>query len=360
MTMDYNNILDMIVENVKPISGNKRYWLIRTQGGELFDTFYENNFVGLDHQAISLGELSVLRTRYLDDFKFHSAIKEAVTDFYTEDLETGEKSLADRTITLIANQIYKFYRQVKKGDIVIIPSYSSTKVAFGEVLESNIASFNEGELRQFDHSIQFLNKRVKWIKEFDRRDLDPNIFKMFTAHQAINEVNKYAHVIERTLQDFFILDNKAHLIINVQQRAEINARGLFGLGNNFLDILDGVIAHLEIEGVDTNDFQVEVNINSRGKIDLKSLSKKGTVIALITLSVFGGGFEYGDFSLKTEGLVGFVQAVGNAISDYKDREQTRNMQVQIFNEYKRKLDVKNVDDMIKVMKQIDENKDKPK
>ncbi|MEI7486720.1 MAG: hypothetical protein WCJ72_04825, partial [Chryseobacterium sp.] len=109
--------------------------------------------------------------------------------------------------------------------------------------------------------------------------MDPNIFKMFTAHQAINEVGKYAHVIERTLRDFFVLDNEAHLIINVQKKTGINARSLFGLGHNFLDILDGVINELGIEGVDTNDFQVEVNINSPGKIDFKSVSKKGTVIA---------------------------------------------------------------------------------
>lgn len=358
--MDYNNILDTITENVKPISVNKRYWLIRTQGGELFDTFYENNFVGLDHQQISLKNLSLLRTRFIEDTKFHGAIKDAIIDFYTDNLETGERTLSDRNITLISNQIYKFYRQVKKGDIVIIPSYSSTKVAFGEVLESNIAEFDDTELRQFDHSTQFLNKRVRWINEYDRSDLDPNIFKMFTAHQAINEVNKYAHVIERTLQDFFILDNKAHLIINVQQKSEINARGLFGLGHSFLDILDDVISYLQIEGVDTNDFQVEVNINSRGKIDLKSYSKKGTVIALLTLGVFGGGFEYGDFKIKTEGLVGFVQAIGNAISDYRDRQQTRDMKAQIFNEYKQKLDVKKVDDMIKIMKQVDKNQDKPK
>jgi len=150
--LDYNNILDTISETVKPISSTKRYWLIRTKGGELFDTFYENDFVGLDHQQLSLKDLSSLRIRYLDDTKFHNAIKDAVIDYYTEDLETGEKSLADRTITLIANQIYKFHRQVRKGDIVIIPSYSSTKVAFGEILESNIASFNEGELRKFDYT----------------------------------------------------------------------------------------------------------------------------------------------------------------------------------------------------------------
>lgn len=358
--MDYNNILDLITEQIKPISGSKKYWLIRTQGGELFDTFYENNFVGLDHQQISLKDLSMLRSRYLDDTKFHGAIKDSVIDFYTENIETGEKSIADRTITLIANQIYKFYRQVRKGDVVIIPSYSSTKVAFGEVLESNIATFNEGELRKFDHTQQFLNKKVKWLKEIDKKNIDPNIFKMFTAHQAINEVGKYAHIIERTLTDFFVLDNEAHLIINVQKKAGINARGLFGLGHNFLNILEGVINELGVEDVNVDDFQVEVNINSPGKIDLKSISWKGTLIALITVGVFGGGIEYNGHSVKTEGLVGLVKEVEKAVSNYKDREQKRDMEMQIFNQYKDSLEVKKVDDMVQIMKQVGDNQDKPK
>ena len=70
--------------------------------------------------------------------------------------------------------------------------------------------------------------------------------------------------------------------------------------------------------------------------------------------------RYKDFSLKIEGLVGLVQAVEKAVSDYKDREQNRNMQIQIFNEYKNKLDVKKVDDMVKIMKQVDDNQDKSK
>jgi len=356
----FDEVLDYIVEHVQTIPSRKRYWLIRTNSGQFYDTFKENNFVGLDHSQISLRELSKLRTRYRDDLLFLSAIKEQIADFYTPDLETGERTKNDRAISLIANQIFKFYTQVKKGDLVIIPSYSSSKVAFGIVDETFIAEFTEEELDKIDIAEQFLNKRVTWINDFDRTSLDPNIYKMFTAHQAITEVGKYADVIERTLQDFFILENEAHLIINVQKPDGINARSLFGLGNSFLDILQDVIDTLEIQGVSANDFEVEVNINSPGKIDLKSRIKKGTVLAFFTLAVFGGGYESQSFKLKSDGLPGLIKAITDAINNYRDAEQDRAMQKEIFDQYKDKLDVKQVDDMIKIMKQVDDNQDKPK
>lgn len=358
--MDYNHILDTIVDNIETVPSSQNYWLIRTQSGAFYDTFAENDFVGLDHAELSIKDLNHLRNLYIDDNKFLGSIKESLKDFYT-DKNTKELTVPERRISHIANQVFKFYRRVKKGDIVIIPSFSSVRVSFGVIEETSLAEFNEAELRKFDTSTQFLNKRVKWIGDFNRKDLDPNIFKMFTSHQAINNVGSYADVIERTLHDFFVLDNEAHVVINVQQQNNIKARELFGLGYNFLELVDTVIRELEIEGVTADDFEVEVNINSPGKIDLKSKIKKGTVIAFCTLAVFGGGYESkAGESFKTDGLPGLIKVITAAISDFRDREQNRDMKMKIFNQYKDKLEVKKVDDMLKIMKQTDSNKDLPK
>lgn len=356
--MNYNEILDSLVEDIEIIPNLKKYWLIRTQSGTLFDTFIENNFVGLDHREVSLRNLSVLRRTFLDNNKFLDGIREVVKDYHKdEEGNDDETAIPSRRVSLIANQIYKFYQNVKKGDIVVIPSYSSSKVAFGIVKESNIAEFTESEIRKFDFTTQFLNKRVEWVANFDRSSLDPNIFKMFTSHQAINDVSKYADVIERSLQDFFILDNEAHLIINVQKNDDIKAKDLFGLGYSFLEIFDDLADELGILGVSSDDLEVKVNVNSPGKIDLKSNIKKTTVFAGIILLVCGGGYVAADgTSLKTDGIKSLLEAISN----FRDREQNRDLKVQIFNKYKDSMKVKTPDDMIKLMKQVDENKDLPK
>ena len=358
--MNFNEILNSIVEELEVIPNRKKYWLIRTQSGSLYDTFVENNFVGLDHREVSIKNLSSLRKRFIDDNKFLDSIKEVVEDYFLdkEDKKSEDQdTVSKRAISLISNQIFKFYQNVRKGDIVIIPSYSSSKIAFGQICESNIAEFTESEIRKFDYTTQFLNKRVNWLADFDKSKLDPNIFKMFTSHQAINDVSKYADVIERSLQDFFILDNEAHLIINVQKNDDIRAKDLFGLGYNFLEIFDNIAKELNIEGVSSNDLEVKVNVNSPGKIDLKSGIKKTTVLAGIILLICGGGYVAKDgTSFKTDG----IKALIDAISDYKDREQDRDIKMQIFKKYQDSMQVKSPDDMIKIMKQVDSNKDLPK
>lgn len=39
---------------------------------------------------------------------------------------------------------------------------------------------------------------------------------MFTAHQAVNNVNEYAEIIERSINDMFVLDDEAHIVINIE------------------------------------------------------------------------------------------------------------------------------------------------
>lgn len=354
--MDYNKILDSILEDIQIIPNSKKYWLIRTQSGILFDTFLENDFVGLDHREVSLRNLAGLRKIFTDNNKFLDGIRDVVNDYYT-DKQRNEINIQSRRISLIANQIYKFYQNVKKGDVVIIPSYSSAKVAFGIIKENNIAEFSESEIRKFDYTTQFLNKRVDWIADFNRTSLDSNIFKMFTSHQAINNVSKYADVIERSLKDFFILDNEAHLIINVQKNDDIKAKDLFGLGYSFLEIFDSISKELGILDVSSDDLEVKVNVNSPGTIDLKSRIKKTTLLAGFVLLVCGGGYVASDgSSLKTEGIKSLLEAISN----FRDREQDRDLKVQIFNKYKDSMKIKTPDDMIKLMKQVDNNKDLPK
>lgn len=350
--MDLNKIVDELTENIDKIPDSKKYWLIRTQSGSLYDSFIENNYIGLDHHEVSLEALARMRKMAKKNRGlFQDEIKQSVQHHYNS--LDKPIDVSPQRIGLISGQIFRFYNDVKVGDIVIIPSSNSDLVSFGTVESSDIAVFSEEESRKID-TTQFLNKKVKWITEFRRHSLDPNIFRMFTAHHAISDVSRYAAVIERSLNDFFILDDDAHLIINVQQEDDLKARSVFGMGHNFLELFDEIVKELKLEGVSSNDLEITVNLNSPGKIDLKSNIKKTTLVAGLILLVCGGGYTTADgTSLKTDG----IKVLLDAISDYRDRNQDRDMQMEIFNRYKDSLNVKSPDDLIKLMKQVDQNQD---
>jgi len=356
--MSYNltDDIGLMISSAQSIPAEKRYWLIRTQSGTLYDTFRENKIVALEHSDIPLSSFNNFNKEAGEnETRLRSLIRNAIIEAYEKRYEDTDEQVNYRQSSLIANQIYKFVYEVKKGDVVIIPSYNSDLVTFGEIMESYIGDFSPEELRKIDTDA-ILKKRVSWIKDIPRRELDPYLYRMFTAHQALIDVGSYAEIIERSLKDFFILDDEAHLIINIQSENDASASDLFGLGSDLLKLVDKFAAEYDID-ISSKDLQVSISLNSPGKIDLKSKIKKVTLISGLILAIFGGGYKnktLGD--LSTDGLPGLIKA----ISDFRDKEEQRAMREKIFETYKDSLKIKDVDDMNKLIKQFSDNKDNPK
>lgn len=352
MTLDEE--IDFLLENIDTIPDRKNYWMIRTQSGTLYDTFRENGIIGLEHSEVPLSLFQELRNKYPEDNgKIQTAIRKHVRNVHESRLDVdSEEELNVRKAGLIASQIFKFVFEIKKGDTVIIPSYNSDVVSFGIVTEQYLGSFNPEELRKIGDD-QILRRRAKWIKDLRRSELDPFLYKMFTAHHALVEVGAYAEVIERSLKDIFVLDNEAHFVVNVQKETEIPARDLFGLGYEILRLVDD-FAEFTGLNISSKDLNVTVNINSQGKFDLKSSVKKTTVVSAILLAAFGGGYtsKSGD-SLSTPGIPGIIKA----IDDFMTHQQDREIRQALFIEYKDSLEIKNPEDLIKLFKQFSDNKD---
>ena len=48
---------EVLSERIKVIPDKKKYWLIRTQSGDLYETFVTNEFIALEHYELTLSEL---------------------------------------------------------------------------------------------------------------------------------------------------------------------------------------------------------------------------------------------------------------------------------------------------------------
>lgn len=345
--MSYSLELDNLVKSITAIEDNKRYWLIRTQSGTLYQTFIDNSYISIGHKEVTPYLLSDHKMAYTQNPQIVlSTIKDKVKKTY-EELGTP---LDKRSISLISSQIAKFAYDVKQNDIIIIPSHNSNYISFG-VVSSNDWIYDD--FKNIGDSA-ILKKRVKWIKEIKRKHLDPYLYKMFTAHQAVNNVIEYAPIIERSLNDMFIIENKAHFVINIQSE-EIVAKDLFGFGAYLLDILDEISIKFNL-GVSSTDLQVAINVNSPGKIDIKSIVPRATILFGLILLLCGGGYENADGTrISTEGLPGIIKA----IDDYLTHRQERELKENIFNKYKDSLQIKQPEDIIVLMKQVSENKDIP-
>lgn len=352
--MNLSQELDVFIESIKEEPIEKKYWLIRTQSGSLYDTFRENSIIAIQHDEVSLSFIYECRQKFGNDAsQIQTAIRNKVKLSYeTNPNNESPNSTDPRKFGLIASQIYKFVFELKKGDIVIIPSEGSEWVSFGIVMENFIGEYTKEQISNFGVETVLIRK-VKWNKDLQRTKLDPYLFRAFTAHQAINDICGYADIIERSLKDFFILKNEAHLIINIEAEGNIPAADIFGLGSEILQLIDE-FSDIYSLGVSSNDLQVTINLNSPGKIDLKSKIKKTTVVAGLILAVFGGGYRSKNGStLETRGLPGLIKAV----DEFANHHQDRQMKKQVFEKYKDSLDIKDQYDIVYLLKQFSENKD---
>lgn len=364
--MNLDQELDQLIATLPQVAAQKRYWLIRTQSGSLYETFRSNNFIAIEHNEIPLSRLNEFYNSAAgNETMLLSLIRKEIRDVKGRQLLMSEEEELDanlkRSAGRTASQIYRFVYKVKKGDIVIIPSESSDVVSFGEVKESYIGEFTDEELRRMETEY-ILKKRVVWKEDVLRKDLDPYIYRLFMSQQAVNDVSSYAKIIERSLNDFFIIDEEAHVILNVKTEDDIPAKSLFGLGTEILELVDQ-FAHYYSLDINSSDLQVSLNLNSPGKIDLKSKIKKTTLVTGLILLVAGGGYKSASGTLNTEGLPGIIKAVDDFLNHQKDRDvkqQEIDLKQQMFTRYKDSLHVENPDDLIKLMKQVSNNKDLPK
>lgn len=341
---DFKNELNQFFESIESIPEKKKYWLIRTEGGEYFESFTNFNYVALGYDQILYSKIFDLNKTSKNLKDLRNKLKEYI-----------DTILPDRTPGLIANQLINFIFEVKKGDIVIVPSENSTYISIGEVLDTNLMEVNDLMINRTSCPYR-KRKSIRWIKTVHKKSTDLLLFRALQSHQAITDVSKHANIIERSIGDFYKLDDETNLIINVQRETNIPASDLMFFGSDLLKFTRDFIEHYDLD-LDISDIEIKININSKGKTQF--LSKNGRLILLlgvIFVGTCGGGLKIKvdgfNFDLSTDGIISKVIEYQN---NYHDRKV-----VDEFTKARDTLEIGNNEDLIRYLKQFSTNKDKPK
>jgi restriction system protein len=339
--------ISSLISKIDNIPSGKNYWLIRTEAGSHFESFNNFNFVALGYEEITYKIVKDFKENSLTDVDFRNQLKAYVL-----------KQYPDKQAGLITNQILKFIFEVKKGDIVVIPSENSDFISMGEITDDNMLVHSESTFNSTNCDYT-KRKSVKWIKTFTRKNLDPYLYKTFQAHQAINNISSYANIIERSLGDFYKIGDEVNLVFGVNKESNIKAADLLFFGSDLLTTVEGFIKEYNLD-FDISDIDVKINVNSQGKMQFLSKSGKNLlllgIISMVIIGLNGGGLKIDrpgfKLDLSTDGLI-------KTVSDYLDRQQDRAMKERLINSAK-SLEIKTPEDLIKLTKQFSDNKDLPK
>lgn len=286
--IENNEIVSFFHENgfdITNIPVNRKYWLIRTEGGEWFEEFSNKEY-------ISIGWNEVSDEKYCQSVNKDEAIRI---------LEEMYPDKAQHTHTL--NTIKRFYNEIKIGDIVMIPSEGSQTINFGEVT-SNVEIIQPTDTQLDEGACPHIKRRnVKWIKKISKDKLDLKLFKMLQSRHTISNANDYSNEIDSSLYDMYVKGNKTYMSIFVNKESNLSAYYLRTL-TNLPWILEKFINDFDY---DLKELESTIYIKSPGKQEIIAKGKKGAKYILwssiIMTILFGGSVETKVLTVETKGAL---------------------------------------------------------
>lgn len=308
---DYNLFKNWGID-IFPVDRN--YWFVRTQGGAYYNDFINEGFVGIEWDEIS--NLELIKARDEERLKLE------VMKYYPKVEKPGGP----------VNQILKFVNDIKKRDIVLIPSEQSKWISIGEVLEDEVFIYQEDFQDILDNldddnkekrSILKKRRKIKWIKQVKRSELDPYLYRIIYSHIAVCDANKYDVFIDRMLSQFYIKGDEAYFTYKVNKKNNIPYQHMISFLNSNNKLINYINANVDDE-FKIDDLILKMNVQSKGPIQFKGTMSKILILGMIITGLFGAKFKFNvkgvECEISTEGLPKLIETVSKITDKTNDEE----------------------------------------
>lgn len=343
---EFQQLLQEVTEASATIN-TKKYWLVRTDDGANYNTFSERNFVALNLQNFPIGFVNAARQIEHPKERL-SLLKNSLIQLHQQQPNLLSYDPIDSSyssnIGRLASQISSISLEMNRGDIVLIPSQGASILKIGRIVDVDLST-DEAITSQFSFA-----RKVEWIKEISKRRLEANLYKALGAHQAICDISKYASVIERNYTSYFVIDDEYHYVLTVNAET-VSAYELTALVQNVLKTVDEISHDFNL-GIDVKDIKISINVNSPGKMDFISTGKKVILTMAVAVALAGGTLTYEHLEVKTDGL---FSSLVDAVNRWKNAEQKRKQNQELFDLYKNSLGVKTVEDWNAMLDEVEEH-----
>lgn len=195
-----------ILASIDVLPENAHYWFVRTDGGQYFDSYFKNKFIGIGWNEITLSDLE----------KPSDWVKEKI--FRTQKLDPKKKK--DKTrVSDIYNKLVRF-KNLQKNDVVVIPSEGSAYLGFGIIAD---------DVPYEEHSENFecpykKRHKIQWIVDYPKRfdSVDDVFYKIRKSRHSISNVDLYASQIDSAMYSVYKKNDTGHFVVNVGSSEQIN------------------------------------------------------------------------------------------------------------------------------------------
>lgn len=306
-----NNIDITVINNyVQTVSHSSSYWMVRTMGGEYYNDFVENGFIAVGHNDILLKDINDILAN--EDTAMKN-LRKIVANLHPEINRPGH----------VASQLIRFCHEIKPGDIVVVPGYSSFNLSICRVKGS---VYEEPNIVEGNGRCPFMKRiDVDILKSTSRTVLPPKAQLMFNSRHPISDISEYAAYIDSTQFDFYNKDDETHIVLRIKTENEVDVSTFYEIQQLFV-LAELFCKENKIED-SAKDVSMKVQMESPGLLHF--ISKKKNILStvgILVLLINGGGLEFNNkdfqFKLKTDGII-------KNVSEFLDRKTDREMRDKI-------------------------------
>lgn len=277
-----------IFDHVAEINSQKEYWYIRTDEGDYYQDFIQKGYIGINWNFITAPEIREDNLEYLRKSVITNSYKYPNVPY--DWLGFGEKSAVTKTV----NKLFAF-KNLEKGDIVLIPSENSDYFSIGEIADDEIYNASGEELSACEY---IKRRKVTWLKTSIKHNYYNSLFySLQDSHQAIVSIKKYADFIDSLMEELYIKDGNCFLSLRINKESEINLKDLKDLFDNYFELISKVNTDFSF-GEKIDETTVKLSLNSPGFINIKLPAGKSLIVASLILSMFLNGCSNEQISMK--------------------------------------------------------------
>ncbi len=279
--------------------------MVRTMGGAYYGDFVRHGYTAIGFDEITLDILRQLPTNPND-------AKEKLKPYIATNYEGVSK------YGYYASQLLHFYRDMKEGDVVLIPSNGASHIAIG-IVESDMYE-ERNPVLDSEHVCRFKKRRrIAWKVYCRRSNLPPTLQLVFNSRHPVSKVSNYAPYIDSLLNDCYYKDEKMHLVLRIKTRNDVTMDEFFCF-SQIKSMAEQIC--LEIGYTIDDPIVIKIQMESPGACRLISKSVVALlVVGLIVVGISGGGLECS----REKGLQMHTDGLLHAVSDYLDRRANRQM-----------------------------------
>lgn len=267
--------MDNTIDSIIKIPDQTQYWLVRADGGKFYNEFKYLNTISIEENEVTLDKLKTE--------KLLVNVEQSL-NHYKYIIDQIYPSKNKQQVSAIARKHHNFIEKMKIGDIVIVPSTRSSNFLIGviisEALEKSKPKIDKeesiGAKLQFRVSKNLKYRKIHWINEVSRKELNPKIFYTLTMHQTIIDITASGDLINNLISPIYIKYGNIYACLNVNTKKPIDSESweaLYTLINYY-----------------RNDELGEV-------INVKSNVESPGLITLFTSFILNNALSYGFLSL---------------------------------------------------------------